>query len=144
MISLEHISPKGLSQNRKTISLKEVMEPRERFRCPVRKFLALALADDVFVEQKTPEDFENRWIRPTANSRIFEIKDEKKNLPIFRKVEGTKISSDRIMTAVSSSALIKDICEQCGYKEPVTTYTFRRGVANKLEGSCHSPLFVRT
>jgi hypothetical protein len=39
------------------------------------------------------------------------------------------------MTACSSNALIKDICEQCGYTEPVTTYTFQRGVANKLEGN---------
>jgi hypothetical protein len=101
----------------------------------VRKFLALALADDVFVQQKAPEEFEDRWIGTTATSRTFEISDDKKRLPIFRKLEGKRVSSSAIMTACSSNALIKDICEQCGYTEPVTTYTFRRGVANKLEGN---------
>jgi hypothetical protein len=115
--------------------LTEQIEPTKRYWCPVRKFLALALADDVFVQQKAPEEFEDRWIGTTATSRTFEISDDKKRLPIFRKLEGKQVSSSAIMTACSSNALIKDICEQCGYTEPVTTYTFRRGVANKLEGN---------
>ena len=113
----------------------EQIEPTKRYRCPVRKFLALALADDVFVQQKAPEEFEDRWIGTTATSRTFEISDDKKRLLMFRKLEGRRVSSSEIMTACFSNALIKDICEQCGYTEPVTTYTFRRGVANKLEGN---------
>jgi hypothetical protein len=120
---------------RKAITLTEQIEPTKRYRCPVRKFLALALADDVFVQQKEPKDFENRWIQTTATLRAFEISDDKKRLPIFRKLEGKRVSSSAIMTACSSNALIKDICEQCGYTESATIYTFRRGVANKLEGN---------
>jgi hypothetical protein len=111
------------------------MDPTQRFRCPVRKFLALALADDVFVTQKTPEDFETRYVCSSANSRSFDIKRSKKDVPVFRKIEGKRVSETAIMTAGSSNALIKEICESCGYMEPVTTYTFRRGVANKVEGN---------
>lgn len=112
------------------------MDPKQRFKCPVRKFRALALADDVFIQHKSPEDFENRWIRPTAILRSFNIKEDKRRLTVFRKTVGKRILETKIITACSSNALIKDICKQCGYAEPVTTYTFRRGVANKVEGNC--------
>ncbi|KAF2866590.1 hypothetical protein BDV95DRAFT_203713 [Massariosphaeria phaeospora] len=117
----------------KNITLTEQIELMKLYRCLVWKFLALALADNVFDEQKAPEDFEDRRIRATATSRTFQIGDDKKKLLIFRKLEGKRVSSTAIMTGASSNALITDICEQCGYTETVTTYTFRRGVANKLE-----------
>ncbi|KAF2744175.1 hypothetical protein M011DRAFT_450125 [Sporormia fimetaria CBS 119925] len=119
----------------KKITLREHMDPTQRYRCPIRKFLALALADDVFVNQRLPEDFDNRWIRPTASSRVFEIKEEKRNLPLCRKIDGLRVSETRMQTASSLNRILKDICEQCGYTEPVTTYTFRRGVANKVEAN---------
>jgi hypothetical protein len=115
------------------------MNPKLRYRCAIRKFLALALADDVFVHYKAPEDFENRWMSTTATSRELHIRDDKKNIPIFRKAEGSQISSTLIMAATSTNYFVKDICEQCGYPEPVTTYTFRRGMANNMEGNSPHP-----
>jgi hypothetical protein len=44
---------------RKAITLTEQIEPTKRYWCPVRKFPALALADDVFVQQKASEEFED-------------------------------------------------------------------------------------
>ncbi|KAF2744366.1 hypothetical protein M011DRAFT_171687 [Sporormia fimetaria CBS 119925] len=111
------------------------MDPTQRYKCPIRKFLALALADDVFANQHSPEQFDDRWIRSTAKSKIFEIKEEKRNLPLFRRIVGKRVSETMMQTACSTNAFLKDICEQCGYLEPVTTYTFRRGVANKVEAN---------
>jgi integrase len=127
-----------LNVSRKIITLKERMNPAEYFRCPVRMFLALALADDVFVEQNKPEDFEVRFIPPTANSRSFSIKETKKRLPIFRTFDRDRMSETKMLSATSASKILSDICKDCGYTEPVTAYTFRRGVANKLEGNHHT------
>jgi hypothetical protein len=110
------------------------MDATKRWRCPIRKFLALALADDVFVHLKTPAAFDDRWMSSTTRSRVIEIHKDKRSLPILRKTEQNRISSTKIVSAMSSNALLQDICQQCGYTEPVTTYTFRRGFANKAEG----------
>lgn len=131
-----------LTSDRKVVTLNEHMDPKERFKCPVRKFLALALADDVFANQISPESLNNRWVLPTAGSRIFEIREDKKNLPIFRKMlPGGAVSETCIMSAMSTNTLLKEICEECGYTEPVTTYSLRRGVANKLEGKSYANIY---
>ncbi|KAF1922500.1 uncharacterized protein M421DRAFT_10501 [Didymella exigua CBS 183.55] len=130
---------RGIQSKVKTVTLNEHMDPKERFKCPVRKFIALALADDVFVQQMSPKDFDNRWVPTSAGSRLFGIKEDKQSLPVFRKMlPGGAVSPDRIMTAMSTTTFLKEICEECGYTEPVTTYTFRRGVANKLEANASS------
>lgn len=112
----------------------EEMDSTKRWRCPVRKILALALADDVFVHVKSPEELGDRWMNRTARSRIIEIKAEKRHLPILRRIEDKKVSESQIMSAPALNSLVKDICEQCGYTENVTACTFRRGFANKVEG----------
>jgi integrase len=119
---------------RKGITLYEEMDPTVRWRCPFRKFLALALADNVFTHQRTPEDFDDRWISPTAASRTFQIKEDKKCLPLLRKIQGHRISSSKILSAMSMNAVLKELCEDAGYTERVTCYSFRRGFANKAEG----------
>lgn len=119
----------------KYATLNEHTDPQERYKCPVRKFLALALADDVFIDEVTPESLDNRWVLPTAGSRIFAIKTEKKNLPVVRRMlPNGQISPTNIWSAMSVNTMLGDICRDAGYVEPVTAYTFRRGVANKMEG----------
>lgn len=109
--------------------------PQERYKCPVRKFLALALADDVFVDKVTPESLDSRRISPTAESRIFQIRADKKNVPILRKfLANGQTDPTQIWSAMSLNTILGDICREAGYTEPVTAYTFRRGVANSMEG----------
>lgn len=110
-------------------------DPSERFRCPVRKFLALALADKVFVDDITPESLDNRWVSPTAGSRTFAIKPDKKDIPVIRKMMANgQTHSREIWTAMSLTTMLGHVCLDAGYTEPVTAYSFRRGVANKMEG----------
>jgi hypothetical protein len=101
----------------------------------VRWFLSLALADKVFVGNNDPADFDNRWIREGTNSREIRIAEDKKPLPILRRLGGTTISADKIMTAGSMSKYMTQLGERCGYVERVTCYGFRRGFANGVEGN---------
>ncbi|KAJ4364737.1 hypothetical protein N0V95_000684 [Ascochyta clinopodiicola] len=39
---------------------------------------------------------------------------------------------------MSVNTILGDICRDAGYTEPVTAYTFRRGVANKMEATASS------
>jgi hypothetical protein len=94
----------------------------------------MALEDEVFVAYKNLADFEDRWIRDGANSREIRIKEDKKMLPILRKLKGNIISSDQIMTATSISNYLKLLSKRCGYEEAITCYAFRRGFANGVEG----------
>jgi hypothetical protein len=114
--------------------LKEETDPAKYFVCPIRWFLSMAVKDKVFVERVDAKYFEDRWIREGTNSRTIRIADDKKSLPILRKLDGTKISADRIMGAVSVSKYLKLLSERAGYKDTVTCYSFRRGFANALEG----------
>jgi hypothetical protein len=100
----------------------------------VRWFLSLALADKAFVDYNDPADFDNRWIREGTNSREIRIAEDKRTLPILRRLVGTTISADKIMTAASIGNYMKQLGERCGYVEPVTCYGFRRGFANGVEG----------
>ncbi|KAF2023070.1 hypothetical protein EK21DRAFT_15133, partial [Setomelanomma holmii] len=68
------------------ITLKEETVPERFFACPVRWFLSLALEDRIFVEYNNPADFDNRWIREGTNSREIRIAEDKKTLPILRKL----------------------------------------------------------
>ena len=115
------------------ITLSEEINPATIFACLVRWFLSMALADDVFVEQKVPSDFDNRWIRETANSREFLIREDKKELPVLRLLHGNKISN-KILTYGSLRLYLRQLGERCGYEKPVRCYDFRRGFGNAVEG----------
>ncbi|KAF1937317.1 hypothetical protein EJ02DRAFT_437966 [Clathrospora elynae] len=125
---------RGVESETQDIVLKEETEPRKRFMCPVTFFLAMALADGVFVDQKIPADFVHRPIKKTANSREIHIRDDKKDLPVLRKLQGNSISLDQIMSAHSMLDYLKSLCSRCGYKGTVTCYSFRRGFANAIDG----------
>ena len=109
----------------------------------MRKFLALALADDVFVDNVTPESLDNRWVPPTAGSKVFAIKAEMKDVPVLRKMMpsgGTHPTE--IWSAMSVNSMLGQVCLDAGYTEPVTAYSFRRGVANNMEGKKCRRLFI--
>jgi hypothetical protein len=100
----------------------------------VLHYLAFALADDVFVHQKSPADFANRYLRPSANSRLFSIYPEKQTLPVIRKLEGRRISAHRILAGSSMNPYLTALGERAGYQDRITGYVFRRGFANGIEG----------
>jgi hypothetical protein len=114
--------------------LKEETNPAKYFACPIRWFLNMAVEDKVFVESVDAKYFEDQWIREGTNSRKIYIADDKKSSPILRKLDGTKISADQIMGAISVSRYIKLLSERGGYEDTITFYAFRRGFANALEG----------
>ena len=101
----------------------------------MRKFLALTLADDVFIDNVSPESLDDRWVPPTAGSRVLPIKAEMKDMPILRKMMPSGQTHPReIWNAVSVNSMLGQVCLDAGSTEPVTAYSFRRGVANNIEG----------
>jgi hypothetical protein len=110
------------------------MDAKRKFACPVRWFLGLAVADDVFETHTCLADFDDRWIQQGTNSRRIRIKEDKKDIPILRKLIGTKISPTEIMGATSIACYLRDIGRRCGYQDDLTSYAFRRGFANGVEG----------
>ncbi|KAF2872039.1 hypothetical protein BDV95DRAFT_493419 [Massariosphaeria phaeospora] len=125
-----------------SITLSEETDPGKRFVCPVRWFLSLALADEVFVQCKDPADFEDRWIQDGCNSRQFRIREDKQELPILRKLDLYKISEDRIMSATSVGTYLRSLGQRCGYSQDVTCYAFRRGFANGVDGKYHNSHYL--
>lgn len=102
--------------------------------CPVLHFLAIALADHIFVEQDCPADFEKRYLPSSVNSRPFKIKEEKKGLTLIRKMRKNDYSiSDDLLSAISIGKYIVDMGQRAGYRERITPYAFRRGFANGID-----------
>lgn len=129
-----------LTYHRQSIILYEEEAPNIHA-CPVRWFLYLALADNVFTGNKTLSDFEKRSLSSTAESYLFQIKPEKKELPIIRMMDqdGESVSMTRILSASALHHSLKQLGYRCGYKEIVTCYAFRRGFANGIEGKTSAP-----
>ena len=101
------LSSLELTFHRKAVKLEEELDSRVRFRCPVRKFLALALANDVFVDNITPESLNNCWIAPTANSRVLAIKAEMNNIPIICVINADSLTHlTKIWSRMSVNALL--------------------------------------
>lgn len=94
----------------------------------------------MFVEHNDLARFDERWIRTGTNSREFLMKEDKKELPILRKLDGNKISKSRIMSATSIGNYLRQLGERMGYEGPLTCYTFRRGFGNGVEGKCRGDL----
>ncbi|KAF2680670.1 hypothetical protein K458DRAFT_256458, partial [Lentithecium fluviatile CBS 122367] len=78
---------------------------------------------------------EERFLEPTAPSRGFLMREDKKILPVCRSLEGAAVSNTKIVSASSLGTHLKDLGLRCGYKDPVSPYAFRRGFANGIEGN---------
>ncbi|KAF2272252.1 uncharacterized protein EI97DRAFT_504387 [Westerdykella ornata] len=125
----------GISQ---VITLYEEKEPNTHA-CPVRWFLYLALADDVFRDNI---NFDERCLSPTVTSVKFPIKQEKENLPVLRAMDGPggkSISPNRLWNAANLSTALAALGRRCGYKDTVSPYSVRRGFANGIEGKTSAP-----
>ena len=116
-----------------SIILYEELDPTKQFTCPVAHYLALALADEVFIDQKSATDFASRYIPPSANSRSFMIRKDKTRLPVIRKLERRSISAHRMLSGVSMNTYLAELGERAGYSDRITGYDFRRGFANGIE-----------
>lgn len=111
------------------------MDPAKRFACPVAAFLGLALADDVFVKEKTAEAFATRSIRNTTFSKNFPIRKEKEDTLILRIINGVVVDPSKILKASSLHHALKALGQRCRYKEDITAYAFHRGFANGIDGN---------
>jgi hypothetical protein len=111
------------------------MEEEKRLTCPVTVFLGLALADDVFVKEKTAQAFATRSIPETTNSMTIPIRKEKGETPILRTMNGSAIDTTKILKASSLHHALISLGQRCGYKERISAYAFRRGFASSIVGT---------
>lgn len=96
----------------------------------------MAVADRVFdKEHKLLAEFDNRYIRQGTNSRPITIKETEKKKPILRKLVNKSISPTEIMGASSIAKYLRELGRRCGYQDDLTSYSFRRGFANSVEGT---------
>ncbi|KAF2629284.1 hypothetical protein BU25DRAFT_420158 [Macroventuria anomochaeta] len=62
-----------------------------------------------------------------------------KDIPIIRKMmPDGQTHPYQIWSAMSVNSALGQVCLDAGYTEPVTTYSFRRGVANNMEATASS------
>lgn len=103
----------------------------------------MALADDVFTDIRTPSDLDDRsrCLDPRAGSYEFRIKPEKADIPVLRQISREKmVHPTKIITGSSLNHHLRDLGYRCGYKENITSYAFRRGFANGMEGRASAPV----
>ncbi|KAF2727585.1 hypothetical protein EJ04DRAFT_594441, partial [Polyplosphaeria fusca] len=121
-----------------TITLYEETDPERVHSCPIRTFVALALADEAFEGPQSPSDFSHRSLPSTAISKVYPIRADKLKTPVVRATSGTSIHPTRILSASTLHQHLEKIGQRCGYKDNITAYAFRRGFANGIEGKVAS------
>ncbi|KAF9733691.1 hypothetical protein PMIN04_012523 [Paraphaeosphaeria minitans] len=126
----------GLQQS---IDLHEETEPEYIHACPVRLFLSFAMADEAFEPWFTWEEIDRRTLSPSAASRCYPIRKQVQDIPVIRAACGTAIHPTRILSASALHHLLVEFGQRCGYKLPLTCYSFRRGFANGIQGKASAP-----
>ena len=120
--------------------------PERMWSCPIIHFLGFALADQVFVHEKTADDFFNLHLPTSKNSHQFQIREEKKGLPISRSIYNRErsISPSEILTSNSVWSLLSALGVRAKYTEPLNSYVFCRGFGNRIDGNyVHSSLCTK-
>lgn len=102
--------------------------------CPLTIFFALAVADGAL----DMAQLQDRSIDAGANSKPIKIKEEMLEVPILRATKDQIIISDEAILKYNSlEYMLVKLGERAGYEEPLSAYTFRRGVGNALDSKCH-------
>ncbi|KAF2729022.1 hypothetical protein EJ04DRAFT_448155, partial [Polyplosphaeria fusca] len=118
-----------------TITLHEETKPEHAFACPIRTFIAMALADGAFEGPKSVKDFSYRSLPPpTARSKLYRIRADKCKIPVIRATQGASIHPSRMLSACILHQHLQKLGQRCGYQDDITSYAFRRGFANGIEG----------
>lgn len=106
-----------------------------RGRCPVAHFLGLAYADNAFADSENPSDLRYLYVPSHKNSISFEIKEAKKNIPIFRECQQDGTISEK--SALSYNTLAYELVElgyRVGFRDLLKPTNLRRGTANAANG----------
>lgn len=103
--------------------------------CPLTLFFALAVADGAL----DMEQLLDRNIEAGTNAKVIRFKKELLETPILRATrDQSEISDEAILKYNSLEYMLVKLGERAGYKEPLSAYTFRRGVGNALDSKCYS------
>jgi hypothetical protein len=99
-------------------------------------FLALAFLDDAFEDVSTPQELYSKR-NPRSGDLLTRFKDEKKPIPILRRLEAIgsrKLSPTLAWSTGSATNECQRICIISGFPQRFTLYNIRRGVANSVDG----------
>jgi hypothetical protein len=103
--------------------------------CPVTWFLSHALTDGVFKDVTSYAEMKEKKIPPGSTQYVFQYKTSLSDLPIMRGVTPSgAISETKIWTYNCFSKQIKGLGQRAGYRDTLSSYCFRRGYANAIEG----------
>nr|OQO31360.1 hypothetical protein B0A51_03355 [Rachicladosporium sp. CCFEE 5018] len=105
-----------------------------RITCPISALLALGLADEAFAEIATVDEL-RAMIAPPAGCRVvsLSIKPEKRELPVFRRVQEGGISSSKILQNATLSRDLAELGRRAGYVQTLRSYSIRRGYGKDLD-----------
>lgn len=111
-----------------------------RGRCPITHFLGLAFADDAFLDLRKPSDLEYLRVPGCKHSVALTFKDDKLNVPLFRRCERDgRISDHRAMTYNELSRELVFLGIRVGFLGALRPYNLRRGTANSVDGKTLAP-----
>ncbi|KAF3077820.1 hypothetical protein TWF102_004622 [Orbilia oligospora] len=107
--------------------------------CPVLNFLALAFADDAFLDFSTPEDLFSLEISEFRNGQVYHFKDSVLEQPILRRASRDGASlTERPWSDDDYRAILSKCGMKAGFKEDLLPYALRRGCANAVIGKSTS------
>jgi hypothetical protein len=114
-------------------------EPTIRLMCPIMHFMAMALADGVFVDASTFEDIRSNMVPPGTGTFTYKYQSAANSKPIMRATcpDGT-ILENRILSYDAFNNALKGLGQQAGYKENMSAYCFCRAFARSILSGCNS------
>ncbi|RPA90956.1 hypothetical protein L873DRAFT_360229 [Choiromyces venosus 120613-1] len=103
--------------------------------CPIMNFLALAFADNAFMEGgiRKPEDLYSLEIPSFKEALSIQWKTEIRETPIFRRQIGDRICADTPLGFADLSYSLKRLGLLSGYPQLVTSCVLRRGAAAAVD-----------
>ena len=110
--------------------------------CPISHILARALRDDAILvdDYTTAEPFFDTHLQDPVQAVKVHWKPSMLKVPVFRRSVQTGIGYEKSMTKpmpYSTYAFyLQRLGEDTGLEEKLTSYCFRRGLANAINGIC--------
>ena len=108
--------------------------------------LSLAFADEAFAPPNLtgPEELFRLRVLPDSGKQRLPIKDEKAELPLFRRLESTVHGLQVSRVARATDNWLRESMAKLGaitgFELPVGPYCFRRGAGEALDSSSASPI----
>jgi hypothetical protein len=103
--------------------------------CPVTWFLSHAFTDGAFEDVTSYTEMKEKEIPLGSTQYVFKYKTSLIDLPIMRGVTPSgAISETKIWTYTCFSKQLKGLGQRAGYRDTLSSYCFRRGYANAIEG----------